>query len=473
MFDLNKIRHIHFTGIKGVGMTAIAQCAKDMGIKVTGSDLEEIFVTDETLEKKEIKWQIGFAEKNLHPKPDLLVTTGAHGGLNNPEVLEAKKKGIKVITYAEALGLFANTKKLISVCGVGGKGSTASLIAWIFEYARKNPSFAIGMGNILPLGASGAYKKKGKYFICEADEYAISPGVNNNPKFSLLNPYITITTNIEHDHPDIYPTFADTEKVYKDYFSRIPDDGILIVNFDNRNNRKTLKDYKKRRLTYGFDNEADWFIKKYSFSEGQTEFLLENLKEGIFRITTHLPGKFNILNSVAGFLAAKMSSISIENIIKALENFEGARRRFEIMGNMNGAIFYDDYAHHPTEIVEVLKATREWYPNRRIVAIFQPHTYSRTKALLGGFSKSFKEADVVGIMDIYASARELKDDSVSSALLVDKIKKYQDKVNYLEGHINTLEWISREVKKGDVVLTIGAGDIFHLYNGLKLKKVSF
>ena len=212
--NIKNAKHVHFTGIKGVGMTSLALCCQDLGIKITGSDVEEEFVTDETLKNRGLPWKIGFKKENLNPKPDLLVFTGAHGGLNNPEVLVAKELGIPVISHAEALGQLAEGKKTIAVCGVGGKTTTCAMIATILEYAGLNPSYAIGVGNIPSTGTPGKYSKEGGYFICEADEYAISPGVDNRPKFSLLSPEYLVITNIKHDHPDIYKTSEVFEQVF-------------------------------------------------------------------------------------------------------------------------------------------------------------------------------------------------------------------------------------------------------------------
>jgi len=240
--NLKNIKHIHFTGIKGVGMTSLALCAADMGIKITGSDVKEFFVTDETLSRRKIDWKVGFGKNNLKKLPDLLITTGAHGGLNNPEVQYARDKGVPVITHAEALGLFTKKKDTIAVCGVGGKTTTCSMIATILDTNHCHPSFAIGVGNIFPIDTPGKFSKKQGCFICEADEYAISPGIDMRPRFSYISPKILIVTNIEHDHPDIYPTFKDTKHTYRRFFERIPKDGHLIASSDCKNLTKIIAD---------------------------------------------------------------------------------------------------------------------------------------------------------------------------------------------------------------------------------------
>jgi len=457
-------KYIHFTGIKGVGMTALALYMRDLGNKVTGSDVSEIFVTDETLRKAKIDWKVGFSPDNLSLKPDLVITTGAHGGLRNPEVVAAKDLGIRVLTYAEALAEVSKEKDLIAVCGVGGKGTTASVIVTVLDYAKKHPSFVIGMGSIYPVGFPGRYNLHGANFICEADEYAISPGINNKPKFSLLDPKILVVTNIEHDHPDIYPTLGSALKVYRKFFENIPQDGLLIACVDNVNVGKVIKGLNVPVSTYGFSKDADWRICDVVFKNQGTLFKVKNGKTGSFVLS--VPGEFNVRNATAALIAADFLKIGFSKVREGLAKYKGCRRRFQKMGEYKRALFYDDYAHHPEEIKSVLKATRQWFPERRIVAVFQPHTYSRTKALFKEFSKSFSDADIVGIMDIYASARETKDDTVSSKKLADETKKFKKDTYYTSDHSETLEWLGKTVRKGDIVLTMGAGNIFHLYKDL-------
>lgn len=433
--DILNCKHIHFVGIKGVGLTALALCTQDLGIKITGSDIEEEFVTDETLKRRGISWNIGFGEENLKPRPDLVVTTGAHGGLNNPEVVAARDLGIPVMTHEEALAAFTIGKEVVAVCGVGGKSTTAAMCAVIFDFAGFHPSFAIGVGDILSLGAPGRYDEEGKVFIVEADEYAVSPGIDNTPKFLYFNPRVIAATNIEHDHPDIYPTIEDIKIAFKEFFQKVPPDGLLIVNENNGNAMDVAKNVDVPTQNYGVGN---------------------------FKL--NVPGDFNQLNASAAAAVARFYGIGEGKIKEGLKKFTGTRRRFENMGERNGALFIDDYAHMPNEIRVTLGAARKLYPERRIIVIFQPHTYSRTKALFQEFAGSFESADVAAIMDIYASARENPDDTVSSRVLAEAISRYNATSEYIGDHERTTIWIKENMRNGDVVLTMGAGDIFKLYN---------
>src|SRR3990167_1158239 len=420
--NIKNAKHVHFTGIKGVGMTSLALCCQDLGIKITGSDVEEEFVTDETLKNRGLPWKIGFKKENLNPKPDLLVFTGAHGGLNNPEVLVAKELGIPVISHAEALGQLAEGKKTIAVCGVGGKTTTCAMIATILEYAGLNPSYAIGVGNIPSTGTPGKYSKESGYFICEADEYAISPGVDNRPKFSLLSPEYLVITNIKHDHPDIYKTSEEFEQVFSEFIKRVKSYGGKVVT------------KSKDLLPKGFK--------------------------------LNVPGTFNIENANNAYAVCKLIGIPGREIINGLKKYTGCKRRFEKIAEKNGILFYDDYAHHPIQIRETLKATKGWFPDKRIVALFQPHTYSRTKALFSEFAKSFNDADFVGTVNIFASARENIDSDVSSDKLIEEIKKHYpkpDNVKYLGGLQESVGFLIKTLKPGDIFITLGAGDVYKIH----------
>ncbi len=469
--NIRKLKHIHFTGIKGVGMASLALCAKDLGIKVSGSDIAEVFVTDDTLAKRNISWKIGFSEKNLVPQPDLLITTGAHGGLKNPEVLAAKKKGIPVMTLAQALAEMAGDKKIVAVCGVGGKTTISSMIAVLLDVAVKHPSFAIGVADIFPLATPGRYDHRGKHFICEADEYAISPGVNNKPRFSLISPKILIVTNIEHDHPDIYPTFKDTKRTFRQYLAKVPADGLLLACIDNSHVASMVQKLKVPIQSYGFNPQADWQIKNVSFRKAKTYFSLTAKNGEKISLCLKVPGRFNIQNATAAFLVGRFLGIKEPLLKKGLLKYKGCRRRFEKIGERKGILVFDDYAHHPQELKAILKAAREWFPQKRIMAVFQPHTYSRTRSLLAQFAKAFAQADTVAFMDIYASAREAKDKTISSRLLAERTKKFKKNVFYSAGHEQTLNWLKDYLKPGDVVLTLGAGDIFHLHKDL-LKRLN-
>lgn len=462
MIDIGKIQHIHFSGIKGVGMTSLALCAKDLGIKVTGSDTDETFVTDDILTEKGIEWNVGFSPQNLDPRPDLVIFTGAHA--DNPEIVFAKKHNIPTMTLSEAQGMFAASKEVtIAVGGVGGKSTISSMIAHIFSINKLHPSFAIGVGNIFSLGTPGRYDKKGKYFILEADEFAVLPGKDLRPRFSYLWPKILVLTNIEHDHPDVYPTLEDTKKVFKDFVARVPEEGLVVSLKDNAVNQEVLEASSAPVLTYGKSLGADFRVEKVFFKNGRSIATIAT-KEGSFALTLPIPGRFNVLNALAALIVAEREGVRRESILSSLARFKGVKRRLEKVGEKDGIQLWDDYAHHPKEIQMAIQAMREWLGRRRLIAVFQPHTYSRTKVLLSQFASAFAGADAVLIMDIYPSARETTSNfGFEADILAEEIAKRQRNVWYTKGKKETVKFLTKYVQPKDVVLTMGAGDIFHIH----------
>ena len=459
--SLSDIHNIHFTGIKGVGMTALACYAQDLGIKISGSDVSQTFITDETLRKRKIKWHIGFRPENIL-SPDLLIATGAHGGLANPEVLEAKKRNIPVMTYGEALGLLMKRKTGISVCGVGGKTTTSAMLATILHYNEVHPSYVVGVAEIFPLGAPGHYDKKGQLFVAEADEYATSPGVDNRPKFLWQEPKYIIATNIEYDHPDVYKNIGQTRKAFLNFFQKIPSRGLLVINGDNDNNLETVKTFKKRFVTYGIGRDNDWQIRNiYLQTQSQTfDLYYHGRKKGHFAIK--IPGQFNIMNAAAAIILSLELGLRPERVKRGLEKFRGTKRRFELIGQKKGIRVYDDYAHHPREIQSTLRAAKDWFgKDKRIIVIFQPHTYSRTQKLLTQFAQSFSDAYRVIIVPIYA-AREKKNPLIDSKKLVSETSRYHPRVNFVDKKEKVVAMTKNIAQKNDIIFTMGAGNVWKI-----------
>lgn len=455
-------------------MTALALCAQDLGISVTGSDTEEVFVTDETLKRRGIRWRVGFKKGNLEPRPDLVVFTGAHGGYENPEIKAAQEQDIPVMPHAKALAAFMEDKDAIVTAGVGGKSTIAAMIAHILDRAGKKPSFAVGVGDIPSLGVPGRYEV-GQEFVTEGDEFVISPGTDERPRFHLLSPRIAVLTNIEHDHPDVYPSLSHTMDAFLKFAKKVPRDGLLVANLGNQNVRNLIEaglPADRQVETFGAP-DADWKIESLSFSEGKTTFNITGRGVVVDKIELLQPGKFNAMNALAAFVVANHLGIPAQKVKEALATFRGTARRFEKVGEAGGVQVFDDYAHHPLEIRAAIEAAREWFPKRRLVTVFQPHTYTRTKALFSDFARALAQADVTAVMDIYSSAREKKDPEVSSEALTKEITKYNRNAYYTKGHKSTVDWLLDHVESGDIILTLGAGDIFYIHEELlkELKKI--
>ena len=453
---MKKIKSIHFVGIKGVGMTPLAIIAKEAVIKVSGSDVADEFITDKALKKAGIMPKVGFATNNVGDV-DLVIATGAHGGFNNIEVLEAKRRKIKVITQGEAVGVFMDGaifgRKFIgiSVTGTHGKTTTTAMIATLLKANNFDPSYLIGTSGAVSLGAPGHYGN-GNYFVAEADEYMSEPTFDRTIKHMWQHPKIAVITNIEFDHPDAYDSLDDTREKFLAFANQLPKDGVLITCGDDPQVRKMLSEFKGRKITYGFAKQNDYIVGD----------VLKDIKLLVF-------GDHNKLNAIAAFIVAREIGLSGEQIKKGLVLFKGSKRRSEFIGTLNsGALLFDDYGHHPTEIQKTLKAFREKFPSSKIVCIFQPHTYSRTKSLFEQFCASFDNADVVILTNIYASLREKPDLTVSIRDLASRIG---EKALFLPTLPDVIKYInSQGFGNNAVIITMGAGDVYRISEKLILRQ---
>lgn len=472
---MKKTKSIHFVGIKGVGMTPLAIIAKEAGFKVTGSDISEEFVTDKALKKAGINPFVGFSPENIKDM-DLVITTGAHGGFDNKEVKMAKEKGIKVLTQGEAVGVFMDGKIFrrsfegIAIAGCHGKTTTTALTAVIFKESGLDPSFVIGTGDVACLGVPGHYGK-GKYFVAEADEYTTEPVFDKTPKFLWQHPQIAIFTNIELDHPDLYKSVDNMREAFLNFANQLPQDGILIANGDDNQLKKLIQNYHGKVITFGFSKNNDYVLRQVSESFGQTFFWVDACGVSLGEFAIRVSGEFNALNALGAIIAALECGVSLQSIKKSLKIFTGTKRRFEYIGKLScGALLFDDYAHHPTEIRKTLKAFRQNFPKYKIVCIFQPHTYSRTKILFDQFVYSFADADIVIISNIYPSLREEPDPTISSKSLVEGVSRFHKGALFLPKLSDVVEYI--EQKQPDsktIVITMGAGDIYKISQKLKVK----
>ncbi len=464
MNSLFDAKQVHLVGIKGVAMTALAQMLVDLGKTVTGSDVEEAFVTEGILQKLGIQVYVGFSPEHLHVSTDYIVFSGAHNGSKNPEVLAAKEKKIPVISHAEALGQLMQGKTGVSICGVGGKSTVTAMIAWILEFAGKKPSYAIGVGQAFNLGSTGKYVKESELMVVEADEYATDPLVDHTPRFMFQTPTVIVCTNLEYDHPDIFNSMEDIKQAYLKFFQKLLNNGTLVMNGENAELKNLAEQVDKKITIVDISSHISnhWHYNEYGSEKGKTilQFSAQG-KEYILKLI--VPGKFNALNALYATAAAFAVGVPIETSLKALKQFTSTMRRFEDKGVKNGVQYYDDYAHHPIEIEATLTALREWYPKNRVIAAFQSHTYSRTKMLLNEFAHAFTQADEVVLIDIFPSAREAFDPTVSSDLLAEKIAKTGKTAQNLKTIEGAKEYIQETAKPGDVVITLGAGDLYHVH----------
>jgi UDP-N-acetylmuramate--alanine ligase len=447
------IKRIHFVGIKGVAMAALAVWAKEAGYRVTGSDTGDEFPTDEVLRLAKIS-VLGFDSKNITSiRPDLVIYTGAHGGRENPEVVEAVKQGIDVLPHGQALGLVMTGQKQLSVAGSHGKTTTTAMIATILTDAGLDPSYAIGCGEIRGLGFPGHYGKKG-IFVAEADEYVTDPNHDTTARFLWQHPDILVVTNIDFDHPDAYVSLSSVQ----DAFMKLQKQSKLtIVNADDPASKILLKN---NYMSYGFSSKAEFRVTNVRFGEERTFFTLWERGIEIGEFTLKVPGRHNALNAASAALACRQLGVSWEDIKKGLLVFGGTKRRFEFIGTVGDTRVYDDYAHHPTEIKAQLAAVHQWYPHRRIIAVFQPHTYSRTKALMSEFSQAFTDASKVILTDIYSSARERDTLGITGKTLVEETTKHHRNVFYAPDFSAVKKLLRKHLQPQDILIFMGAGSIY-------------
>jgi len=464
----------HLVGIKGVAMTALAQCLVDAGKKVTGSDVKPDFVTKKVLAKLELDLQLDF-DSALPAETECVIYTAAHGGITNPQVKAALAQQLPILSHAEALAELFNDKQGVAVCGVGGKSTISAMITWILEHAGAKPSFAVGVGNIPGLEKTGFWSAASQYFVAEADEYAMQPPTGAAdwqliPRFSFLKPFVTVCSNLKYDHPDVYQDFTQTQAVFKQFFLQLKNDGTLIINSDDEELvKKLLGDQRLafKIMTFGLSTTADVSLVNYSAETGKTitQFLVQGQAH---TLELQIPGRFNALNALGAISACLALGIPIETCITALAHFRSTMRRFEFMGEKAGVTYYDDYAHHPHEITQAIQALGDWFPTQRKVIAFQSHTFSRTKQLFSEFVAAFSGATEVVMIDIFPSARETFDPSVTSDSLCQAITNAYPAVT--AQNLKTIpalqEFCRTQLKPGAVFLTLGAGDIYDVYQDL-------
>jgi len=439
-------KKIHFVGIGGIGMSGIAEVLINLGFDVSGSDIRESDIIRH-LQKLGAKIFIGHSEDNIKDI-DVLVYSSAVK-VDNPEIVGAVKRGIPVIKRAEMMGEMMRLKFSIAIAGTHGKTTTTSMIAG--EMLENNMDPTVIVGGIVNSFSSNAKLGSGKYFVCEADE--------SDKSFLKLFPTIAVVTNIDIDHLDNYSGLDEIKEAFVNYINSVPFYGCSIVCMDDRNVQSILPDLNKRYITYGFLPQADIRAKNIEIKDFGSVFDVEGKGIYIEKINLKVPGEFNIKNALASIAVGIELGIPQETIKLAIEKFQGVHRRFEYKGDVGQCKVFDDYAHHPTEIENTLKAARDAW-NGRIIAIFQPHLYSRTVLLKEKFGGAFYNADIVIITDVYP-AREKPIEGVTGKVIADSCIEHRHKnVIYVENKEEIPEMLNKIKKDNDMIITIGAGNIY-------------
>lgn len=443
-------------------MTALAELLLRHGLEVSGSDTEEVFYTDTILERLGITVKTPFAGENVDTTADVYIYSTAYTRDNNMELARVEKSGKPVLSYPEALGLLTKEKMTLAVCGTHGKTTTSALLATCLHHAGLKPSAIVG--SEIKNWGGGALAGEGLHLVLEADEY--------QNKLQYYQPWGAILTSVDWDHPDYFPTVASYEQVFRDFLARVPRHGFVVVCYDHAR-AELLSRAMPQRITYGFLDGADVrAVDHRMLSEGERgdgalqEFFVQwqGERTGPYRIK--LAGRHNVLNALAVVATAFHLHIDPQVMAEGLLSFAGTKRRFELIGECHGALVFDDYAHHPDEIRATVQAFRELYPKRSLTVIFHPHTFTRTKALFTEFAEALSLADAVHLLDIYGSARETQG-GVSSAELVARINQvYPGKAEYASDRTELVERLRRQATAADLVVTMGAGDVWQIAEAL-------
>lgn len=441
--------HIHFIGIGGSGLSAIARLLREQGYNVSGSDLMSSPITDE-LGARGMMVFIGHDPKNIHGA-SLIIRSSAIPD-ENIEVQAAKLAGIPVLKRSEFMDRLMHNLDCIAIAGTHGKTTTTSMIAWILVSLGKDPSFIIG-GISRNLGTN-AHSGKGTQFVIEGDEY--------DHMFAGLKPLWAVITNIEYDHPDCYPTPEEYFSAFSEFADQIQPGGALIINIDDAGARRLLSSHPHvdQIYTYSFGSGSNtWADSIRTNLWGGSDCTLwvrsgNGQATKLVDLSLQVPGQHNISNAMAAMSVAHQMGLPLDAAAGALASYSGVCRRFEVVGEADGIVIIDDYAHHPTEIRATLQGARSRYPSRRIWAIWQPHTFSRIKTFFSDFTDAFILADNVIVTEVYA-ARE-KNESFSAAQLVEHMNHTH--VRFSPTFANTIEILLGELVSGDVLLVLSAGD---------------
>lgn len=437
-----KNQNIHFVGIGGSGMSGIAEVLINLGHNVSGSDLKKTDVT-EHLKAIGAKIYIGHDEKNI--KNAEVVVTSTAVSKSNPEVVAALANKIPVIPRVEMLAELARLRYAVTIAGTHGKTTTTSLTALVLDEGGLDPTIVIG-GKLKNLKTS-ARLGRGEYMVAEADE--------SDGSFLKLSPVITVVTNIDNDHLDYYGDMENLKTAFVNHINSIPFYGAAIICADNKLVKEIIPKITRRYITYGLTGNPDIKAVNIKVLENCTSFDVVYMGKKAGNVCIRIPGKHNILNSLASIGVGLYLGIPFNHIANAINKFDGVGRRLEIKGEKKGITVIDDYGHHPTEVEATIKAIKHFWPKRKLWVLFQPHRYTRTRNLFNEFGKSFNAADSVKVLEIYA-AGEKEIEGVSSELILVSLKKNKCKAE----KFTDLRKFLKEIKTGDIVLTLGAGDVW-------------
>jgi len=444
----SSIKKLHFVGIGGIGMSGIAEILIDQGFSVSGSDRAASENT-ERLESLGVHISLGHSEKNLGPDVDALVYSSAVA-FDNPEVVEAQRRKIPVIRRAEMLAEVMRLKYGIGIAGTHGKTTTTSMVSLVLMEGGIDPTVIVG-GRLRGLAGSNARLGKGEFIVVEADEFDRS--------FLSITPTIAVLTTLETDHLDCYRDLEDIKSAFIQFASKVPFYGFIVLCLDEPALQDIMPKLKKKMITYGLNGQADLQAVDIIHRQNKSTFLVVYEGKDLGEITLQIPGKHNVQNALAAVAVGLNLNVPFEKVKAGIEKFTGVFRRWELKAEINGITIIDDYAHHPTEIRATLAGAKAGW-RRRVVCVFQPHLYSRTRDFYDEFGRAFFNADVLVLTDVYP-AREEPIQGVSGELIANAARQFGHKqVYYVPDKRGVPEFLTSIKQPGDIIITMGAGDIW-------------
>ena len=441
--------HTHFVGIGGIGMSGIAELLLNLGYKVSGSDLRSTQITRRLAQLGGQVFQ-GHRPEQIEGADVVVISSAV--GKDNPEVAAAKDAVIPVIPRAEMLAELMRLKYSIAVAGAHGKTTTTWIIASVLDYGGLDPTVVIG-GKLDSLGTN-ARLGQGEFIVAEADE--------SDGSFLKLTPTIGVVTNINAEHLDFYGNLKKIKEVFLDFINKVPFYGMAVLCLDNEGIQDLIPKIEKRFTTYGMTSQADYQAKDVAFDGMTSRYSVTYRGEPLGSVELNLPGTHNVYNSMASVATGMELGIPFDKIQLALKEMEGVQRRLEVKGTSKGVTVVDDYGHHPTEIRLTLQTARQCWPVSRIVVVFQPHRYTRVAALFDDFTRAFYEADSLLVLPIY-SAGETPIENADARQLCEGIREHGHKdVIFHDGKDAAVSYLKDTLKDGDVLLTLGAGDVWQV-----------
>ena len=440
-------QHLHFTGIGGIGMSGIAEVLLNLGYRISGSDVKLSAITERLGEMGATIYE-GHEATNIGGARALVVSSAVDE--TNPEVVEARRLGIPVIPRGELLAELMRLKYGIAVAGSHGKTTTTSMAATILNFAGLDPTVVVG-GRVGTMGGSNARVGRSDFLLVESDE--------SDGSFLKLAPIVAVVTNIDREHLDHYPSLDAIRAAFIEFVNKVPFYGAAIVCLDDPNVQGILPEIRRRTITYGTTSQSDLEATEITCGPFASDFRLRLRSSDLGRFHLGVPGRHNVLNAMAAVAVAMEQEVKPDTIREALATFSGVDRRFQVRGKERGITVVDDYGHHPTEIRATLDGARVC-GFRRIHVLFQPHRYTRTFHLMDEFARSFHQADTLFVMDIYA-ASEKPMEGVTAESLVERIRQFGHRGAEYVGTIDAgVEALLRVARDGDLVLTLGAGNVW-------------